>query len=187
MRKALISIGLIFLATFVYHLDAIYGWWKFNKLCENEGGSRVYEKVVRDVGWLVDKDPYEYLYKGPFSFNDVAFVRWRNKKGEWFDIRIKNNQQPQEPEYQFSTIDHSLQVKYRYQYTSARFADDERFGRTRYEVIEVSSEKLVASHTDFSYEWTKPERMLLSMPTGISCDLKKDTYKNFTQSLYNFK
>jgi len=183
LRKALILVGFILLAIFIYHFDTFVGQWKLDRLCESEGGSRVFSKIERNVGWIVDEHPTGHMYKGPFNFKNVAFVRWRNEIGDWFDIRIKPKPWPQEPEYQFAPADTSQKVKYRYRYSLVQLQDDGRFSRSRYEVTDVTNDKVVASYTTFRFLWTKPERMILHMPTGSSCDLKSDTYQNFIQSI----
>ena len=74
-------------AALLYNLDAIIGQWKFEKLCDVEGGSRFYVKAVKDVGWEVEsEDPS--AYQVPFNFGHVSFVRFR-KQGDLFDARVK--------------------------------------------------------------------------------------------------
>lgn len=159
-------------APFVYNLDAFYGAWKFSRLCKNEGGPRYYAAVERNVGWLVD-DSGEVSYQGPFNFNDVAFVRWKNGQGEWVDVyvdwNVRNQSYPRKSEYVFRPVDKSKPVRYQYLYSSSYFNDDARFAQTKQQIFDLKEKKVSASYTIFGYRWTKPERVVLNAPTGVGC------------------
>ncbi len=169
MRKTLIWIVSIVLVFMLYNVDAFYGQWKFNQLCQKEGGPRIYSKIERNVGWLVEENWSDYSYQGPFGFGNVSFVRWQNKKGEKFDIRIKPKPWPQRPEYIFSAVDETKLVRYKYRYTSVRIPDDERISKTQQEIIDLTTDQLVASYAEFGYQWTKSERVILNAPTAVVC------------------
>jgi hypothetical protein len=87
MRKVLLWIAGIAAAITLYNLDAITGQWKFERLCKEEGGSRFFADVQKDVGWEVEGST-EYDYEGPFKFGHAAFVRFKDKQGALFDVRL---------------------------------------------------------------------------------------------------
>ena len=159
-------------APFVYNLDAFYGSWKFSRLCKNEGGPRYYSAVERNVGWLVD-DSLAFSYQRPFSFKDVAFVRWKNGQGEWFDVyidwNVRNQPYPRKFEYDFRPVDQSKPVRYQHILTSSYFNDDARFSRASQQIFDLKEKKISASYTTFVFQWAKPERVILSAPTGVGC------------------
>ena len=179
MRKALLWIGAIVVAIGVYNLDAITGQWKFDRLCEKEGGPRFYAAVEKDFGWEVEAHD-TYSYQSPFEFEHVAFVRYEDKQGARSDVRVDGYIGPGQRKYVFSPVDESRQVRYRFRFRYGKLPGDRRFGKSLYEVIDVTTGQVVATHTQFSYQWTQPERVLLSAPTGVGCwDLQSERDKFF--------
>lgn len=87
IKIGMTCIGALAAALLLYHLDTIRGNATFHRPCKNEAGPRYYEPVEKNVGWLV-QEPASGLstYQSPFSLDHVAFVRWRNLKGEQFDV-----------------------------------------------------------------------------------------------------
>ncbi len=195
MRKLMIFIGTVGLAIALYNVDSFHGQWKFNQLCEEEGGPRMYAKIERNAGWLVE-DKNELAYEGPFHFGDVAFVRWQNKKGERFDVYVdwdlKKKPYPRKSEYIFLPVDETRTVRYKYQYTSTQIPTDERFSKTVLEIIDLNTNRVVASYTEFGYQWTKPERVILSAPTGVRCwggetREMQQIRENFYRNIYSYQ
>jgi hypothetical protein len=133
MHKAWYWLGGIVAAGFVYNIDAYIGQWKFEKLCKEEGGPRYFEPVEKNVGWEVLGNG-ESDYKVPFAFEHVKFVRWKNEKGESFDVyvdwKIRGlDTYPKKSEYILKPSNLSDPVIYRYSYESMKFPDDPRFSR----------------------------------------------------------
>jgi len=184
MRKKLIFImfGIVAIAAAVviYNLDAITGQWKFDQMCKTEGGPRFYAAVEKNAGWMVEgQDTYDYQW--PFSFNHIAFVRYQDKQGVQSDVQADGYVGPGQRKYIFAPVDASRQVRYKFQFRYESFPNDHRFGKAIYEVTDLTTRQLVASYTRFSYQWTKPERVILSAPTGVGCwDLQSelDTFFN---------
>ena len=180
-------------ALLVYHFDVITGSWKFNRLCKNEGGPRFYGPVEKNVGWEVaDNDTYSY--QGPFSFGDVAFVRYQDKRGVRSDVRMEGYKQTspnyREPNYVFSPVDESLTARYRFKSPVSRMPNDDRFGISKYEVTEIETGKMLASYTRFGFSWTQSERVILGAPTGKSCPDGSDdatSYRAFDKNIYEFR
>lgn len=191
MRKLLIFIFLIILASVLYNLDAIYGSWKFSRLCKGEGGPRFYSKVERNVGWLVVDvgDTTLYSYTGPFSFNDVAFVRWIRGNGISFDVYADTNGfvVGSSPDYRLVPADLSIKPKYELRIRSSPTPDDKRIHRTRIEIIDIEAMKLAASFTEFDYHWTTSDRVILAAPTGVSCNFETGSYQNFKKLIFSKK
>lgn len=188
MKKTLLSIGVVaatcVAGTIIYNLDAIAGQWKFERMCKEEGGSRFYEPVEKDVGWEVEGHD-TYSYQGPFSFDHVDFVRYQDAHGVRSDVRAGGFIAVNQRKYTFSPVDESRPVRYKFRYENVRLTDDDRFTKTQYQVIDLSSKKIVASHTIFGYQWTKPERVLLAAPTGVACRNLQPDFDNFHQSIYS--
>lgn len=189
MRKLLIFIGFVILAPILYNLDAIYGQWEFNRLCKNEGGSRYYSKVERNVGWTVEGVPGDFSYQVPFDFKYVKFVRWLNKKGERFDVyrdwSVISRPSPRPLGYIFMPVDESLMVRYKFKYTSRRMMHDDRFSETLYEVIDLNANNVVARYREFGFRWTTPERVILSAPTSVSCEFPSNSLEAFKYSVFD--
>lgn len=196
MRKLLLFIFFVIMAPVLYNLDAIYGAWKFSRLCKNEGGPRFYSKVDRNIGWLVidiNQKDSSLSYQRPFRFHDIAFVRWRRNNGVEFDVYV--NSPPVGAEYSggywFSPIDKSKIVKYEYRYVSAVMHDD-RYGKTVHKIIDIENGQVAAEYTIFSFQWAKPERVILNAPTVTSCwdgqtRREQEIYYNFFKNIFNGK
>lgn len=159
---AIVAVGII------YNLDAITGQRKFDKLCDSEGGSKFYSHVEPDAGWAVESDDAK-AYQEVFNFGRVAFVRFRDKQGASFDAHIKPGPTKWSKAYDISPADSAREVRYRLTIEQGRLPEDQRMSRTRYTITDVRLGSLVASHTYFSYRWTKPERVILSASTSVSC------------------
>jgi hypothetical protein len=194
MRKLLIVLGLLIASFFIYNADAYYGQWQFQQMCKKEGGPRFYGKIEKNAGWLLT-DTSTSAPDAPSRFGDIAFFRWTDKEGKEFDIyvdwELKKKPYPRASEYTFLPADKSKTVRYEYRYKAEIMPHDERFGQRQEEIIDIATLKILASYTIFSYQWTKPERVLLSAPTTVSCWVneteevrKADT--NFTKNIYSF-
>jgi len=168
----MIPLGLV-----IYHQDAIRGQWKFERLCKEDGGPRFYGKIEKGQGWATE-NPDEFEYQIPFGFGDVAFVRYTNKKGERFDVtKIRETREKRE-EYIFSPVDESKAVRYKLVHESPkRMSDDKRFGRSYLAVIDLADGRALGTYTRYSYRWTDPGRVILNAPTGVSCPVGGDAYR----------
>lgn len=152
----------------VYNFDASSGQKKFHDLCKNEGGSKFYDQVDRDVGWEVQSED-EAAYKVPFNIGHVNFVRFRDKHGGLFDVHAKAGPNPWAKDYEIAPADTTRLPQYRLTTERGLLPDDARIGRTRYVITDVSRGAVVAMHTYFNYSWTKPDRVVLNAPTSTSC------------------
>lgn len=186
-------IGALAAALLLYHLDTFIGNAKFHALCKNDAGARYYKRIDKDVGWLV-QEPVSglYTYMAPFQFEHVAFVRWRNRKGEQFDVyrdpgfAARPYPKPPSGEFILTAIDEAKPVRYQYLFERSEL-DDPRFERSIETIINLSTGAVVATFTQYSYQWTKPERVILNAPTSQQCGFTFDDYRNFRQSIYSFK
>lgn len=174
MRKALLWIGAIAVAIGVYNFDAITGQWKFDKLCKNEGGSKFYAQFEPDVGWEVESED-DHEYQTPFRLGHVPFVRFQDKQGVWFDVHIKNGPTPWSKGYDIFPADYTKKTRYRLTTEQWLLPEDKRMSRTRFTIFDVQLGIPVATHTYFSYSWTKPERVILSAPTSVTCPEASET------------
>lgn len=185
LRKALIWIGILVLAPVIYNLDAIFGQWKFDRLCEKEGGSRFYGKVEKDVGWEVLLRE-ESDYKMPFEIGHVAFVRFTDKQGVQHDVHLKPAPTPWSKAYDVKPADSTKQPRYRLTVTQGLVPDDDRMSRTKDVISDVQSGQPLATYTWFSYRWTKPERVILNASTSVSCHGGKEA-EQFDSQIFQEK
>lgn len=179
MRKALLGIGAIVVAITIYNLDAFTGQWKFDKLCKREGGSKYYAQLEPNVGWEVESED-DHEYQAPFGFGQVAFVRFRDKQGATFDVHIKNGPTPWSKAYDIVPADYTKKTRYRLTTEQGLLPEDKRMSRTRFAITDVQLGSPVAIHTYFSYRWSKPERVILSAPTSVTCPAASETNLFFT-------
>lgn len=161
------ALGLIALGL-LYNVDAFIGQWKFERLCENEGGSKFYARVEKDVGWEVESTD-DKAYQVPFNIGYVTFVRYRDKQGNLLDVYLTPGPTPWSKGYDIQPADMARQPKYRLTTEQGLLPDDERMDRVRYTITEVQGEKKAATHTSFGYSWTKSGRVILNAPTGVVC------------------
>jgi hypothetical protein len=172
MRKLLIVFVLLIASFFIYNADAYYGQWQFNEMCKKEGGARFYGKIERNAGWLLT-DPRPSAPDVPSDFGGIAFFRWTDKEGKEFDIyvdwELRKKMHPRPSEYTYVPADKTKTVRYEYSYKAEVLSHDERFGQRQDKIIDIATQKTLASYTMFSYQWIKPERVILSAPTIVSC------------------
>jgi hypothetical protein len=187
MRKKIFWVGISFVAVAavgsIYNFDAISGQWKFDRICKAQGGSRFYAAAEKDVGWKVEgHDTYDYQW--PFGFDHIAFVRYQDKQGVQSDVRVAGYVGPGQRKYIFSPIDESRQIRYKFRFQYEEFPDDHRFGKSLYEVTDTTTGQVIATHTQFSYKWTKPERVILGAPTGVGCWDSQQDIDAFFHGIY---
>lgn len=168
----------------LYNRDSATGQRKFEALCKEEGGYRVYERLEKNVGWIVDEPiagQITDLYHRPFSFGPVAFVRTADKSGNWFDAM----RDPDRPgKFILAPADQTRPVRYRFKFVRQVFPDDERFQRNQELITDLANGKPAASLTFFYFEWTKPENVILHAPTSQRCKLRPDIYARFARALF---
>jgi hypothetical protein len=182
MRKFLLIVAALVLAAVLYNLDAITGQWKFDKLCANEGGSKFYAQVVRGMGWEVVSQN-ELAYRDLLRFGDVAFVRFRNREGALMDATLAPGSSARNPTFIVTAADATKNPRYREISEQGLMPDDERFSRRRYTIVDIQRGTPAAVHTSFSYEWTKPDRLILSASTSVTCHGGKEI-DSFFASIY---
>jgi hypothetical protein len=187
MRKSRLWLLLAAGALLVYHFDVITGSLKFHQMCKKEGGPRFYGPVEKDVGWEVVSNDAE-AFTSPFLFDHIAFVRYRDKAGVRSDVRLNGYTQVTssyaKPNYVFSPVNEALPVRYKFQHTYAPDPDDERFSRSIDQVIDLASGKVMASYTSVSFQWTKPERVILAASTSDGCWDKWGDADPFIKRIY---
>ncbi|MFZ6799557.1 hypothetical protein [Undibacterium sp. Di24W] len=193
MRKFLIGFGILIAGYFLYNADAYYGQWQFKEMCKKEGGPRFYGKIEKNAGWLLT-DTSTSAPDVPSDFGDISFFRWTDKEGKEFDIyvdwELRKKMHPRPSEYTFLPADKSKVVRYEYRYKTERMLHDERFVQSQEEIIDIATQKKqLASYTIFSYQWTKPERVILSAPTSVTCwqgetNETQITRNNFYKNIY---
>jgi hypothetical protein len=174
MIKTLIKISVVIAvlgaAYTVYYWEAIKGQWKFEELCEKEGGSRFYAKVEKDVGWeVVVSENNQYAYKEPFDFGHVAFVRFKDEKGILRDVYLTAGKTQWMTGYDIRLADLSNEVKYKLIFEQGHVGNDLRMTRTRSTILDIKQGRAAATQTGFDYEWKSPDKAFLNAPTSVSC------------------
>ena len=176
-KKVWFWLALCVVGPIIYHQEAIRGQWKFERLRKEDAGAKFYGKIEKGKGWIVENhDSSEYQV--PFGFGTVAFVRYENEKGEHFDVTRTSIRRENafgghfdDVKYIFSPVDESKPVRYKVVDTfPVTMPDDKRFSRSFLAVIDLSDGRTLATYTSYSYQWTKPERVIfLNAPTGVGC------------------
>jgi hypothetical protein len=173
MIKTLIKISVVIAvlgaAYTVYYWEAIKGQWKFEELCEKEGGSRFYAKVEKDVGWEVDSNNDKKAYKIPFGFGGVSFVRFKDEEGILKDAYITAGETRWMKGYDIRPADIRLQPRYKLNLYQGLVQNDDRMSRTSFNISDIEKGGVVAEHTLFSYMWTSPNNVFLNAPTSVTC------------------
>jgi hypothetical protein len=183
MKKLLIIVAVLIVGVFVYNFDAVLGQRKFERLCKEEGGSRIYAKVEKDAGWYVEQSDL-VGYEDAFNFGPVKFVRFRDKFGDTFDVYHAPGPNQWTKGYRRAPVDPAESVRYQLTIEQAHVPNDQRMSRTQFVIKEIESGNVVATNTRFSYEWANPDRMIFSFPTSQSCD-GNENYLSFTRSIFH--
>jgi len=176
-------LALLVLGALLYNLDTFTGQYKFNRMCDREGGGRIYRLLEPDTGWLVDGRIGEsYAFETPFSFGPVGFVRAQDKTGKWLDV---THDPQRKGKFIFEPSNQSRPVRYRYRTIRRVFPEDTRFERDQLQIIDLRSGEFAATYTQIFFEWTKPERVILHAATSQSCKGGMDDYLGFVRSLFS--
>jgi hypothetical protein len=188
MIKTLIKISVVIAvlgaAYTVYYWEAIKGQWKFEELCEKEGGSRFYGRVEKDVGWeVVVSENDEHAYKSPFYFGHVAFVRFKDEKGILRDVYLTAGKTQWKKGYDIRPADMNKQPKYRYTSEHIMLPSNYRMSRSNTNVIDIEKNKLLARRSSFAYEWRSPDESFLNAPTSVVCPVGRES-DDFSYSIY---
>ncbi len=183
MSKAVIFLLIVICGATLYNFDALTGRWKFDNLCETEGGPKFLGVVEPNKGWLVEPGNLA-TFESPFAFEKVDFVRFTDESGRKFDVRSDGYIGSNERKYIRSEVDASKLPRYALSIQIQGFHNDERFKRTLYTVTDLVTADVLATYTSFSYSWTKPERTLLAAPTVKVCWSDGPAYKTFSKNLY---
>jgi hypothetical protein len=167
MYKAIIWSGSLALLVLAYHFEAIAGRWQFDRLCEQEGGSKFeasYRKHVAHQTWeLLSADPSEHRIF--LSLNNAAWVRFRNSSGELIDAHLQSAPKL----FQLQPADESKPVQLRLSVKHELLADNSHIRRVRYVVTDADQGQALAQHVSFAYAWSATDRILLSPPISLSC------------------
>jgi hypothetical protein len=188
MIKTLIKISVVIAvlgaAYTVYYWEAIKGQWKFEELCEKEGGSRFYGVVEKDVGWeVVVSENNEHAYRRPFDFGHISFVRFKDQKGFLKDVYLTAGETKWKKGYDIRPADMNKQPRYRYTTEHIMLPSNYRMSRVNYNVIDIQANKLLARHSYFGYEWKSPDKAFLNAPTSVVCRSGRES-DAFVYSIY---
>ncbi len=164
------SAGVILLLG-LYFADNIKGYYRFKKLCEQEGGLRLYQPLERDVGWLSDGDSITEAASMTY-LEAVAFMRYRNKEdGQWYDVYRVKRLKVSDLGYAQRPADLSKPVVYQRKWSTKEIPNEIRMGITKEEFFDLRTKKLVASYTLLGYSQFDQDKTILAAPSGIACPI----------------
>jgi hypothetical protein len=170
--KKLLIIAAIPLLIMIYFFDNIKGQYRFMQYCKNEGGLRVYESVVRGVGWQA-KDYYDA--RSAFQLEGVGFIRYIDTKGDkkTYDLRYMGGDRDSDSSYKKLTIDETKEINYVWTIEISTVPSEVRLNKTSYKVFDNSNNKLVAIYNRFIYSQFDQDNSLFSVPSYVSCFKEK--------------
>lgn len=162
-----IVIGLMAAMT-VWFWPNIYGQYRFSQYCDKDGGLKIYGEVLPDQGWLAaSNDPDDY--KRPFSLKRIAFVRYQDKKGERYDVYIKTNPWPKDPDYIFEPVNDAKKVKYILKYSLVDVPNELRLNKKSLEIYSIEEKRNLVELVWFGYSGFDRDRTILGAPSGAQC------------------
>jgi len=180
-KRIVLFVGLFIAAFLLYHRDILVGRWKLHVLCELDAGSRIYEPLERNVGWIMpgfyeerDKSP-NFL---PSKFRP-AFIRFIKDNGDEFDMLKFDHRD----NYEIIPADKSKPVRYIYNSTGEYPGGDKRFWKNNDIIIDVNKRIIVASYTTYSFKWfitkwvTSPKTSCANAPLPLdNNDFPREVY-----------
>jgi len=184
-KKIILFIFILFSSILFYCWDIITGYWKLNTLCTLDAGSRVYEPIERNVGWMlagIYKEEEEYPSFLPLDANP-AFIRYiRDDKKEFDIIKFISHD-----ENKIIPSDKSRVIRYIYSGSGEHLKGDKRFWKINTIIIDADKGIIVASHTNYSFVWTLSRWLFnYQSPSGTYCaNAPRGTYHgDFLRGLY---
>ena len=200
MKNLLIGLAILTGGFSLYNADALYGQYLFLQMCKNESGARFYKQVEKGQGWLEELK---------FSTRDMqhlvlntrpnkGFIRFQTEDGQWFDARLKATPPIGTPQAVIDSPQYTLiepanlaaPVRYVDRSLNEQFNPDPKllkrqsFSKYQWQIIDLQSNEVVASFTNFGYAWTSPDRVILNGPTGTTCSEGSEEERNFISNIY---
>lgn len=171
------AFGLILLIFIWWISDIPIGYYQFRRMCEKEGGLKVYEKLDKDVGWSVEYDVQAEL---PASFNHIAFVRAADfNTGKLLDIRYLGGKESFS-RYEKRPADMSKSVKYQINEKVVHVPNSIRLIRYDKNIIDLTKKKIVAQFTEFNFGWSNPDNTLFGQSGSAICpEPSRETWGSF--------
>jgi hypothetical protein len=173
MYKAIIWSSSLALLALIYHFEAIAGRWRFDHLCQREGGSEfvlAHDSPQENRVWeVVGSDPSAYQALLDSGF--VAFVRFQDGGGMQLDAHPDSAVHKR---YVVVPADSSKPADYRLSVERNVLVDDLHISQVRYAMTDVANGHMLAKHTSFAYVWGPSDRLLLSPAPSAACHEKTD-------------
>lgn len=176
--KKMLIIAAIPLLIMIYFFDNIKGQYRFMQYCKTEGGLRVYEPVVKGVGWQA-KDYYDA--RSAFQLEGVGFIRYIDTKGDKkaYDLRYIGGDRNSDSSYKKFPIDETNKVNYLWAIEISPVPSETRLIKTSYKVFDSRTNRLVAIYNRFIYSQFDQDSSLFSAPSYVSCF--KERGKTFSE------
>lgn len=147
--------------------DNLQGYNRYQDYCKKEGGLRVFQELERDVGWFAS-DVHEARTAAALSH--VRFVRYREQQtSEEYDLRYIGGPLGLSSSYRAEKADISAEPIYVFRSVSEFIPQERRLRRWGNEVVDIRSNRVVASYFSFTYSKFDPNRTLLGAPSNDSC------------------
>lgn len=143
----------------LYFSPNLYGLYRFQAICEKEGGLRVYAPIER--GWLHTTDERDARFAS--SFLGVVAARTQSKKtGEWLDVSLVAGEGGKpNARYEMRPADLSKKPRYRWVWTNRWIEDELRIGSSGFEITDLQTNKLIVRYYQFGYRFFNPNTVLL--------------------------
>jgi hypothetical protein len=183
LSKKLLIIAAIPLLIMIYFFDNIKGQYRFMQYCKREGGLLVYEPILKDVGWQAS-DYFEA--KSLFILDHVGFIRFQDSRdgSRIYDLQYTTGDREDEKSYIKLDRDESREIKYGWLAKNEHVIGELRLQKTRFEVIENNTKKLLARYYWFTYSQFDQDKSLFSAPSYVSC-FKDRSFANKINTIFS--
>ena len=154
-------IGLIF-------FENIYGYFRFQWYCSNEGGLKVYEQVERDKVWISEHSSAARF----MALQDyVGFSLYKDKGGNLVNVIYKGGNSGSSKSYEFVPYDAEEESRYEYKYSYERFRKDKeiRLYKSDYIVVDKTSGKPSIQLVTFYYKFFDEDNVPFGRSSGTGC------------------
>jgi hypothetical protein len=179
MKKKSTSLYLIILPIVVllYFSNNIYGHFRFKYICQRDSGLRVYQKLERDKGWLVDT---KEMAQAVAPLKGIGFARYFSRSGVAFDVHYIGGWQGDNSSFDIKPADLNKKVFYALAIAIYTYPDEIRLSRSGYEIRDIQSlettefdpieqERLLVGLYHVSYSLFDKNRTILAAPSGTRC------------------
>ena len=187
LLKVFLIIAIFPVVIGLYFFDNVKGYYKFKDYCAKDGGFKVYDKFIKNVGWMAN-DKFDAMSVSHLKY--VGFSRYPEIKedGKFYDLIFKGGNPSSLKSHIISPADRNKYIKYKWKVINMVVVNELRLEKYGYEVLDSENGYLVARYYSFGYSVFNRNATLLGAPSGIGCFnepglWKRDLDKNFISNL----